>query len=1620
MHDNHTKIAIVGMGGIFPTCRNLDDFWQLLQTKRTTARPIPPSRSGQPLSHFYRPNNITLDKIISPYACLLDDTLLADTQPAQFGRDPLIALTLAATQQALNDTRSWPDNIDRHTTNTIIGHVLLPTEHSSKLTEQFYFPEKYENNPIEPCNRFSADLPALAIRQQFNLHGDRFCLDAACASTLYALKLARDDLLAARASTVICGGVLRADGLYPQMGFSQLQALSPSGRCLPFTRAADGLVVGEGAGIFVLKRLDTALADGDHIHALLCPVGLSNDTDGNILAPSCEGQLQAMHATYQQSNLSPADIDYIECHATGAPRGDQVEIASLKKLFAPQPNTCTLGTVKGNIGHLLTAAGAAGLAKILLALRHNCIPPNIGANNPTPQLADSPFTFSATPTQWEKEKNKPRRAALSGFGFGGINAHLVIEEYVGEEKSWELHPQTPTKGQRPFEPRVKGRVGAQPQTPQEASPLDPTNFLEKARSKTFSRKKENVRGCTPDTSIEGEESWGHHPQTPTSFLKKARPKTSSKLGEHPPIAVIGIASHCGTLTNVQQLHEKIFADKKFNRHQKHIDTIHAPINRYRLPPAQMLEMLPQQLLMLNTATAAADMAGEIPAATGVFIGLGLDCNTGHFYVRWQQPEDSVQWPALTYGRTLGALGSVVASRIARTLACHSPAFTISSDASSGSKALELACTALHAKEINTAIVGAVDFASHPINIYARGPNLQGNGDAACALVLKPLPAAQRDANTILAILDNTTTKNTHTIGTTDSIATHIGHCGYAHGLLELLYGIMLAAQGENIQVEVQDRDGYTRQVNVQPLTRLARGGCLPLPSSSQPTPLPTTNTTAEKTPQLEMKITPLTIHTRQSYSYQQCLEFARGHAAAVLGEKFAAYDSYPARVRLPDEPLLLCQRILNCTTQEDAKHTLGCGKIQTAHDVREGAWYLDHNTIPLSIAVEAGQADLFLCSQLGIDFINQGDSVYRLLDAQITCAQPLPAPPATIIYDINIERFFQHGNSWFFNFRFTATVNGKLLLQMENGCAGFFTAAQLAAGRGIPAAQRQHQTAAHTKHTATWPLTWQDNATYTTQQLALLREGQLAECFGKPFADLKLTDPCHLPRDRMQLIDRIVSLQAEGGDYGCGLVISELDIKPNAWFLICHFVDDRVMPGTLMYECALQTLRVYTMRRGWVVAAENYRCDAVAGIKTTLKCRGQVTDKNKTLRTEIHLKVSGDSPSPFCIADAYLYVDDKCAVSFTDMSLQHTGLHAAQLQTMWKKHLPSPAKKIFCSNAQILQFAEGDPTRCFGERYAAFSQKRKVARLPRPPYKFLDRITTATPQPAKFTANASCTAEYDLPPDLDYITKEGHLPFCILLEIGLQPCGWLAAYIGCALQSEQDLSFRNLDGCGTQHQPVSRHAGILTTDVRLTSLTHSMGMILCNFALEISVADKKIYTATTGFGFFTKAALAAQTGIRGTQLAELPQQKSFPYPCDLVDNKLKMIDTIDFFDMQGGQQQLGLVRGHKRVDAEEWFFQAHFYQDPVVPGSLGLESLLQLFALLAREQWDMSSVTTLGHAHVWSYRGQVLPTQKQMTTQLEITKIDAQRRILHGDGLLAVDGLVIYRMTDFAVEAHDA
>ena len=391
---------------------------------------------------------------------------------------------------------------------------------------------------------------------------------------------------------------------------------------------------------------------------------------------------------------------------------------------------------------------------------------------------------------------------------------------------------------------------------------------------------------------------------------------------------------------------------------------------------------------------------------------------------------------------------------------------------------------------------------------------------------------------------------------------------------------------------------------------------------------------------------------RPAFDRTQCLEFARGSAARVLGPEFAEVDTFPTRVRLPDEPLMLVDRILEI---QGAKGSLGAGRIITEHDVLPGVWYLDGGRAPVCISVEAGQADLFLCSYLGIDRVVRGRRTYRLLDATVRFHRELPQPGETIRYAIEIEKFVRQGETYLFLFHFKGTIGGRPLITMTDGCAGFFTPEEVAGSGGIILTDEEKK-----PRPGKIPADWTFPVALTAEAcdeaaLEALRAGDPAACFGEAFSGIVIPESLRLPGGRMRLIDRVLSLEPQGGRFGLGRIRAEADIHPDDWFLTCHFVDDRVMPGTLMYECCAHALRVLVQRMGWIIDRPDVRYEPVQGIAATLKCRGPVTPATKRVVYEIDVKELGRNPQPFVIADANMYADGHHIVRFSDMSMQLTG-----------------------------------------------------------------------------------------------------------------------------------------------------------------------------------------------------------------------------------------------------------------------------------------------------------------------------------------------------------------------------
>jgi acyl transferase domain-containing protein/3-hydroxymyristoyl/3-hydroxydecanoyl-(acyl carrier protein) dehydratase len=2189
------RVAIVGIGGIFPRSPDLAQFWANIEAGVAATKEVPPARWLLDPADAYDPRVGLADHVYSTRGCFVEDFTLdlagLDVDPALLDRlDPIFHLALHAGKAAWNDARM--DAVDRSKVGVVFGNLVLPTETASKIAsetlgrtfEESLGFESAESDPFEPLNTRMAGLPAGLLAKALGLGGGAYTIDAACASSLYALKLASDELLEGRADAMLTGGLSRPDPLYTQIGFSQLRALSPTGTASPFGEAADGLVVGEGSGMFVLKRLSDAIRHGDQIYSVIAGIGLSNDVGGGLLAPHSEGQLRAMRAAYQAAGWKPQDIDLIECHATGTPIGDAVEFASLRTLWSEskgETGGCVIGSVKSNVGHALTAAGSAGLLKVLLALKNEVLPPTAGFVRPAPGLAieSSPFRVLAKAEPWAKRpEGQPRRIAISGFGFGGINAHVLIEEWDGSEPT-RIHP--------------------------------PANVE--------------------------------------------------------PIAIVGMAAHFGPFEGLRAVQERLLggsivgsptvpqrwwgAEKSdwFAREglahrdwrSYRIDAVKLPTDRFRIPPKELEEMLPQQSLLLRLAAEAIDDTGWDEGTrlkAGCIVGLGLDLNSTNFHVRWSMLNQAREWnerfdlglseealnawveelrdtfgPALTANRTMGALGSIVASRVAREFRLGGPSFTVSSEETSGYRAIDVAVGMLRRGDLDQAIVGAVDL---PGDLRAsiaeamlRPEDLLADG--AAVLVLKRLSDAERDGDKVYALIQGiglatggeaalrasadraiqSSRLDRSRIGYVDSelefpdgfqasSRADLGHTGAASGLASvikaalclhqqilpslrtlteprssqfwlrdrvegprraivggsgidgnaahlilesyepdsainstdriqptgplsaalfaveaddeagLLFGLdelesrvefsgglieelacvwlfehpaepsrklalaiiatdshpllegiatarrrvqsreiparsrasdrvaytprplgpkaglafvcpgmgnhfagmgrelssywpeilrnqdarndllksqmaggtywnedppetfedhrssifgqvslgifltdLLTSLGVKADASIgyslgettalfsfgawTDRDMMFRRFDASPLfqTDLAGpcnaaraawnlsdgepvdwvAGILQRPSDlvrkalegieradllivntdgqvvvggqreaiarlvervgGRFHPLPLVSTVhseivreveqsyhdlhllattpppgvrfysgssgesypvdresaagsilahalhgvdfpsvirqayadgvrafievgpgasctrmigeiLEGEPHLAASACPgereplaallavlarliserfpvdlMALHGRErprsfewnqqrlivvepggrafqvepvrptyeamawaeveivgsayptgdstvadpllrqliatdsarggaheaflrgssglgdifarQLSFQmelierltevdpgdwvefedvptvepyldrdQCLTFAVGRIGDVLGPEFAAIDADPTRVRLPDEPLMLVDRIMEV---EGVPRSMTTGRVVTEHDVLPGLWYLDSGRIPTCIAVEAGQADLFLSAYLGIDFETKGLAVYRLLDAVVEFHDELPTVGQVIHYDIHIDGFFRQGDSRLFRFRFEATVDGRPLMTMSQGCAGFFTNEALDAGQGVVKTALDLRSIPGIRPDDWSPLVPIGSESLEDAQVEALREGDLVKAFGRAFEGLNLHQPTRLPGGLMRLVDRVLLIDPSGGRFGLGLIRGEADIRPDDWYMTCHFVDDRVMPGTLMYECCLHTLRIFLARMGWIGEDGEVSCQPVPGVASKLKCRGQVIESTKTVTYEVSLKEIGYRPEPYVIVDALMFADGKPIVEITDMSLRMTGLDREKLESIWAK----AERPALYDTSKILAFAIGKPSEAFGDRYRIFDEERLIARLPGPPYQFLDRVVEVSGDPWKMVAGARAVAEYDVPADAWYFEadRQEFMPFAVLLETALQPCGWLAAYVGSALTSDVDLSFRNLGGSAVQLVPIGRDIGTLATDVTLTKVSKSGGMIIQQYDFTMTDGREVVYQGETTFGFFSKQALANQVGIRDAILWDEPgssRREAFAFPdfAPFPDGRWGMIDRVEEYHPSGGPKGLGYIKGTKTVDPAEWFFKAHFYQDPVCPGSLGLESFQQLLKMVAWKRWGVGPETVfeslgIGDTHRWTYRGQILPTDRLVTVRAVVTAVDDDRRWLKADGFLDVDGRVIYQMIDFTLKA---
>ncbi|MGH9066364.1 MAG: beta-ketoacyl synthase N-terminal-like domain-containing protein, partial [Acidimicrobiales bacterium] len=460
-------VAIVGMAALFPGAPDLTTYWRNLARGVDAIGEVPEGR-WDPV--FYQAGSHRADRFYCRRGGFVDG--LASFDPLSFGLmpvsvdgtepDQLVALGVAAA--ALEDAGGAGAIRAPERSAVIVGRGgylgaglgrldqrvrgaeqvvsalrdLLPDVDEDVLsTIRAEFQDRIGPSRPDDAIGIVPNLVASRIANRFDLQGPAYTVDAACASSLVAVDHGARLLTGRTCDLVVAGGVHHCHDLTLWSVFSQLGAISPQGRIRPFHREADGLLIGEGTGMVVLKRLEDAERDGDRVYAVVRGVGVASDGRGStLMAPSPAGQVLSLRRAWDMAGLDPTTIGLLEAHGTATAAGDGAELASAAQVFG-RPDAgeqrVPIGSVKSMIGHAMPAAGMAGLIKAALAVHHRVLPPTLHCEDPHPGLTATRFRVLDRSEPWTAGET-PRRAAISAFGFGGINAHVVLEEHRAEAR----------------------------------------------------------------------------------------------------------------------------------------------------------------------------------------------------------------------------------------------------------------------------------------------------------------------------------------------------------------------------------------------------------------------------------------------------------------------------------------------------------------------------------------------------------------------------------------------------------------------------------------------------------------------------------------------------------------------------------------------------------------------------------------------------------------------------------------------------------------------------------------------------------------------------------------------------------------------------------------------------------------------------------------------------------------------------------------------------------------------------------------------------------------------------------------------------------------------------------
>ncbi|NEO42337.1 MAG: PfaB family protein [Moorea sp. SIOASIH] len=759
------KIAIIGFSCLFPDAKTPEELWQNLISKKESTSLATEEEIGVNPARFFHPLKNQPDKTYSLMGGYIRDFTFDVTgynlrSELLEGLDPLLQGSLYVAKQALQHSNYLSNDRVLSKCGVILGNLSSLTQRSHQLFGSIYqhtieaaLRELLQNPNFQLAklpksaqlslyNGMNCGVLSALVARAFSLSDINYTLDSACSSSLYAVKLASHYLLSQKADLMLAGAVSYADPIFVRMLFSGVHGYPENDVSRPLDQSSKGLTPGDGIGMVVLKRYSDAIRDGDKIYATICGNGLSNDGRGkHLLSPNPKGQILAYERAYAEANISPKSIDYLECHATGTFLGDTTELSSVDTFFGQHQGSMLVGSVKSNLGHLLTAAGMASIIKVILSMSKGVIPPTINITTPlsSPNNVIGAEQVVRAATPWPN--NRPlKRAAINAFGFGGNNAHLILEQSTQVEQIPDFEPEAST----PVPATKMAIVGMD-------SFFGSCDGLDRFERSIY-------------------DGTQHFIPLPNQRWK-------------------------GIDEEQQLLKDYGFTDGKAPL-GAYIEDFDIDTLRFKIPPNEAETLNPQQLLMLKVAERAVKDAGlsegeNVAVIIAAETELAIHQLQQRWHLSWQLKEsfvdtnqslvseaidtlesivkDSIHNQAKTSDH-LGYLGVITASRISALWDFNGPSFTLGAGENSTFKALETAQLLLAAGEVDAVVVGAVDLAGGVENVLLRNQLAKVNtgvntlsydqktngwmvGEGAGAVVLKRLETAKQEQDRIYAVID---------------------------------------------------------------------------------------------------------------------------------------------------------------------------------------------------------------------------------------------------------------------------------------------------------------------------------------------------------------------------------------------------------------------------------------------------------------------------------------------------------------------------------------------------------------------------------------------------------------------------------------------------------------------------------------------------------------------------------------------------------------------------------------------------------------------------------------------------------------------------------------------------